>query len=325
MLAARKARVRNCAEQVRCVIEAMRWTVEEVTTLSGPEATMPSGTEGQNGQAIKLQLRGLNNILEVYGLGATPRYPEIDGPPPDRNQNTGLPINAAYALWLRAAAQSDPATRLDPSIGLALALLDANDRGEASAYEPLDQRFNSQALEKAKNVDWRRYRYSSILVPGIGPDDLTTPLSARSILNVRMAAERFAQGLAPFLVVSGGNVHPRGTRFVEALEMRKALIERFGVPPDSIIVEPYARHTTTNLRNVTRRLMAIGAPLDKDVLIVTQLEQSQYIESAEFLQRNQTELGYQPGKVGSRLSNTELTFRPSAKSAQVDPFDPLDP
>ena len=127
------------------------------------------------------------------------------------------------------------------------------------------------------------------------------------------------------IILSGASVHPKGTRFVEAVEMRKALIERFGVPAESIIIEPYARHTTTNLRNVTRRLIAMGAPLDKDALIVTYTNQSRYIESAEFASRNQKELGYLPGTVGARLSPTELIFRPSAKSLRIDPLDPLDP
>ena len=150
-------------------------------------------------------------------------------------------------------------------------------------------------------------------------------LSARGKWNVRLAAKRFADGEAPFIIFSGASVHPKGTRFVEAVEMRKALIERFGVPAEAIIIEPYARHTTTNLRNVTRRLIAMGAPLDKDSLIVTYTNQSRYIESQEFTSRNLKELGYLPGTVGARLSPTELVFRPSAKSLRIDPADPLDP
>ena len=69
----------------------------------------------------------------------------------------------------------------------------------------------------------------------------------------------------------------------------------------------------------------MGAPLDKDILIITNTGQSGYIESPEFSARNQKELGYLPGKVGTRLSPTELTFRPSAQSLRIDPADPLDP
>lgn len=71
--------------------------------------------------------------------------------------------------------------------------------------------------------------------------------------------------------------------------------------------------------------MGLGAPLDRDAIVVTNPEQSRYIESPEFAKRNELELGYQPGTVGRRLTPTEILFRPSARSARVDPSDPLDP
>ena len=107
--------------------------------------------------------------------------------------------------------------------------------------------------------------------------------------------------------------------------MRNALIDRYGVPADAILIEPYARHTTTNLRNATRLLMAMDAPMDRDAVIVCNPGQSASIESPQFVTRNQRELGYQPGQVGRRLSITELLFRPSRVSARIDPRDPLDP
>jgi hypothetical protein len=143
--------------------------------------------------------------------------------------------------------------------------------------------------------------------------------------HLRLAANRFASGDAPFIIVTGGRAHPRATRFTEAEQMRKALIERYGVSADAILIEPYARHTTTNLRNATRLLMAMGAPLAKDTLIVCNPGQSAAISNPQFIQRNLSELGYEPGKVGQRLSSTELEFRPSSLSARVDPRDPLDP
>jgi len=90
-------------------------------------------------------------------------------------------------------------------------------------------------------------------------------------------------------------------------------------------LEPYARHTTTNLRNATRRMVALGIPLDRPTLIVTDAEQSKYIESQTFSDRNRTELGYLPGAVGRRLSLYDLEFRPSRLSLRHDPRDPLDP
>ena len=120
-------------------------------------------------------------------------------------------------------------------------------------------------------------------------------------------------------------MHPRGTRFVEAVEIRRALIDRYGIPADRVILEPYARHTTTNLRNATRRMVALGFPLDRPTLIVTDAEQSKYIESQVFSDRNRAELGYLPGAVGRRLSVYDLEFRPSRLSLRDDPRDPLDP
>ena len=268
--------------------------------------------------------RGLNNILRVYGLGAKPLYPEIDGPNPATASPQAM-ATLRYAIELADAARNDPATRLDPSIALGRALLDDNDRDDAIAFESLDSRYNAGALAKAKALDWTRYRFTAIIVPGMGPDDLSTPLSPGGKLRVRLAARRLAEGLAPFIIVSGGMVHPRGTHFAEAIQMRKALVEDYGVPVDCIIVDPYARHTTTNLRNATRRLVALGAPLDRDALIVSDPEQLRYIESREFADRNQHVLGYEPGTIGTLSAPFELPFRPSHASMRVDPMDPLDP
>jgi hypothetical protein len=329
MLEARRTRITACGKDAHCAVEASLWTPAESALLAAAvEKSVKAGAftlldDGIRPE-VERELTGLNNILKVYGLGAPARYPLIDGP------TEGIPFaqsiaNISYALDLAVAGRDDPSTALDPGIGLALSLLDANDRGEAGAFEPLDGQYNAAAVAKARTIDWKRYRYTAIIIPGVGPDDLGTPLSARGKLNVRMAAQHLADGVAPFVILSGSSVHPRETRFVEALEMRKALIERFGVPADSIVIDPYARHTTTNMRNATRRLVALGAPLDRDALIVTNADQSRYIEGKEFVARNQLELGYQPGTVEKRLSPFELTFRPSLSSMRVDPMDPLDP
>jgi hypothetical protein len=161
--------------------------------------------------------------------------------------------------------------------------------------------------------------------PGVGPENPVIPLSARGKLHLQLAARRFAQGDVAFIITSGAAVHPKGSRFVEAVEMRKALVERYHIPADRIVIEPYARHTTTNLRNATRRLHAMGAPLDKPTLIVANADQSRYITSPEFAARNPAELGYDPGTIGTRHSPYEVEFLPSLHSLRVDPWDPLDP
>lgn len=327
----RHRRADGCLHVPKCLVSASIWADTEIDELSSyaarvlklqsTQTTAPD--DGVKAQVTR-ELRGLNGILRVYGLGSVPRDPRVDGPV-DVVGSAQFNATVADAVNLSDAAADDPTTALDPSMALALALLDVNDRGEAIAFEPLDTNYNAAALARAKNIDWKQYRYTAVIVLGNGPNDLSTPLSARGKLRIRVAASRFADGLAPFLIVTGGSVHPRGSKFVEALEMRKALVERFGISADAIVVEPYARYTETNFRNATRRLIALGAPLNRDALIVTDTDHTLSIESPEFMNRAHTLLGYQPGAIGSRVSPYELLFRPASVSLRVDPSDPLDP
>ncbi|WP_084455967.1 ElyC/SanA/YdcF family protein [Novosphingobium rosa] len=329
MLAARHARIDACREDAHCLMDAARWQEAEIALIAD-KALIDAAShykapdDGAKGD-IRRQLVGINAIIAVYGQGQPARYVAIDGPVTGKGTGQEALTNLRFAVELAHGGMQDPVTALDPSIAVAIALLDANDRDEPAAFEPLDAKYNAEALARAKTTPWARYRYSAIIVPGVGPEEVGVPISPRSKLNARMAAQRFADGLAPFIIVSGANVHPRGTRFVEAVQLRKALIEEFNVPAAVIVIDPYARHTTTNLRNVTRRLVAMGAPLDKDTLIVTNTEQSAMIENPDFAARNRKELGYLPGTVGKRLSPYDLVFRPSISSLRVDPLDPLDP
>jgi DUF218 domain len=93
---------------------------------------------------------------------------------------------------------------------------------------------------------------------GFGPDRMGWDLSPQGRLRVEVAARRYKDGQAPLILVSGGYVHPNQTADCEALEMKKSLIDDYGVPADSIIVEPHARHTTTNLRNAARLMYRYG-------------------------------------------------------------------
>lgn len=204
-------------------------------------------------------------------------------------------------------------------------MLDVSDRTDAIGFDPLTGGLNAAAVKRARSLDWKRWHYTAMIVTGVGPETPDTALSPFGKYHVRLAADRFARGDIALIIVTGGRAHPRATRFTEAEQMRAALIERYGVPADAIVIEPYARHTTTNLRNATRLLATLGAPLDKDALIVCNPGQSETIASAAFAQRNLAELGYVPGQVGRRWSPTELEFRPSPLSLRVDPRDPLDP
>ena len=325
LLRARQDRRDACGSDLGCLAQAMVWTSAESAALARAADASAGTAHADDGPAAqaKRELDGVNAIVRTFGLGQVPSYPQIDGAGTIDPQETRARLQAA--AWLARTPRAASAQGLDPSIEFALALLDVSDRTDAAGFEPLAGGLNAAAMKRAKGLDWKRYRYSAMIVTGVGPEVQDMALSPFGKYHLRLAANRFAAGDIPFIIVTGGRAHPRATRFVEAEEMRKALIERYGVPAEAVVIEPYARHTTTNLRNATRLLTAMGAPLDKDTVIVCNPGQSAAIESPAFVQRNLAELGYEPGKIGRRVSPTELEFRPSVQSARVDPRDPLDP
>lgn len=84
-------------------------------------------------------------------------------------------------------------------------------------------------------------------------------------MKLRLAARRFKDALAPLIVVSGGFCNSSQTLFNEALEMKRELMRAYAIPEQAILIEPFARYTTTNLHNTERLLFDIGAPLDRPV------------------------------------------------------------
>jgi hypothetical protein len=127
------------------------------------------------------------------------------------------------------------------------------------------------------------------------------------------------------VLVSGGFVHPAHTEFSEAIEMKRDLVGRLGVPAEAIIVDPHARHTTTNMRNAARLIYRYGAPFGKKAVVSTDPQQSSYIEGADFAKRCVDELGYVPYKILGRTSRFDLEFLPVIDSLESDPRDLLDP
>lgn len=247
LLAERTQQLARC-RTATCTLASARWTPAQAGLLT---AAAPAHAE-----AIERELAGLNNILSVYGQGQPPRYDAIDGPIGAAG-STRLAGDVAIAMQMSEVDASAAYAVFDRSIAVAVGLLDANDRLDAIRFEPISAGMNAAPFARARQLDWNAHPYTAIIVLGQGPDELTTPLSAGSKLRLKAAAQRYAAGDAPFLIVSGGAVHPRGTRSVEAVQMREALMARFGIPADAIIIEPYARHTTTNLRNAARLLAAL--------------------------------------------------------------------
>ncbi|PVX29371.1 YdcF family protein [Sphingomonas pokkalii] len=324
VLRARSNRRTACGQDLPCRAQALLWNDSEAETLRRAVAALPGLPSADDGTAAQAdrEIAGINQILRFYALGVSPSNP-IDGPGTISPRDHQARLQAAE--WIAGTPRAGSAQPLDPSIDYALALLDVSDRTDAIGHEPLSGGANAAAMARAKTLDWKRYRYSAMIVTGVGPEIEGEPLSPFGKYHLRLAAQRFAQGDIAFILVTGGRAHPRATPFTEADEMRKALIERYGIPADAIVSEPYARHTTTNLRNASRLLARMGVPMERETVIVCNPMQSAYIESAKFTERNAAELGYQPGRVVRRISPTELVFVAARASERIDPRDPLDP
>jgi hypothetical protein len=339
----------SCAASTRCLVEAGMMPAEdimaagdrlaEMAVSGGPlhslvtEQLRPSGRFHRHAAlddsafiraAWTDTAEGLNRLYRVYGLGEKPRYPAIDSPTHEM-ENSGYRglVRAVIETWMDGASDSDVFFTAWMRTGLDLLVI--NQRDESGRYEPMETGVNAAAFSRARTLDWSAWSYSAILVPGAGTLENERGLSAAGALRVRLAARRYHRGLAPFLIVSGGHVHPNKTPYAEAIEMKRELVERYDVPEYAVVVDPHARHTTTNLRNGVRLMHAMGAPADKDFVITTSRDQSFYIQSPVFTKRNDEELGYQPATFVSRLTPNDTVARPNLDSLHADPQDPLDP
>jgi hypothetical protein len=292
----------------------------------------PSGAyalyQKQSGEALLVNAwevcaRGLNNIVDVYGQGVPPRYPQIDSTSLDVGSADFQQRVASLATQISAEAAA-PDIFFDPSLKAALQLLSLNHRDEAARLEPMEATVNEAAVKAIPSTPWGSYSYSVIVVPGAGPGDPNIALSDAGRRRTALAAEAYHAGKAPFILVSGGYVHPSQTRFAEAIEMKKALLEDYHVPEAAILVDPHARHTTTNMRDAAREMYRYNMPMNKAALVVSDAAQVGYIAGRPFADRCLKELGYLPYQIVNP-SDTSLVFLPMAESPQQDPLDPLDP
>jgi hypothetical protein len=167
-----------------------------------------------------------------------------------------------------------------------------------------------QPLHRGRPVDVERlnraWRASGrfLIVPGYCPHfGWQTGLHPRAIARLERAEA--ADGDAT-IIVSGGAVHSDDN---EAVLMREWLLKR-GIDPARILVEPCARHTTTNLRNAGRMVLAAGA---SEALVVTSREQWLYLAHpwrSSFHLRCLVQLGYRVGELGEG-EDGHVWFRPS--------------
>lgn len=274
---------------------------------------------------------GINFCIGVYAEGKKPNYPLIDSisfvtrNPRDTNSFHPAYVSLLYNTVSVIGTQlGDTSLFFHAPLMAALQFLEMNEREQAADFEPMASGENSAALAKIRSTRWNQYKYSVILVPGAGPEDPKVPLSAEGMLRCRLAAIEYRKGAAPFIVVSGGKVHPYKTVYCEAIEMKKFLVEKLRIPASAIIIDPHARHTTTNMRNTARLMYRYGVPFDKAGITCTTRGQSTMIGTT-LIARCQKELDMVPYRNGARLNETLIEFFPLIESLHIDPFEPMDP
>lgn len=268
--------------------------------------------------------RGLNHLLNVYGLGQDPRYAEIDRVSFDVHSPTYQSRVQGQLDSLELEAEP---LFFEPTLAYAMGLLAINGRDEAGRYEPLAKGENQATINHLDEIDWTSYDYSLILVLGDSPNspgDLPN-ISLGGMARADHGVKRYQEGKAPLLVFSGGHVRPFQTPYSEAIEMKKYVMAEYGIPAEHILVDPHARHTTTNLRNVSRMVFRYGIPADKKAIVTTSDNHSAYLTGHTFAQRCLDELGYRPVVLHDRINDIEVEFSPKKISLQADAMDPLDP
>ncbi|CAH0173062.1 hypothetical protein SRABI27_01066 [Pedobacter sp. Bi27] len=338
--------VKTCKTAINCYAKALKFNNEEIAHIGNRLALLyaennalgnlvknhliPSGCYAMFAKeqhrtllvkAWEQDASAVNYAIGVYVEGNKPNYPKIDSISFSLTDKTFAELTSASA-WL--ALQGNNKLFFEPAMLFSLEALELNERNEAADYEPMAKGVNLSAINQIKKTEWKKYPYSVILVPGAGPEEKDVALSAGGMIRCRLAALQYQKGIAPFIVVSGGRVHPYKAKFSEAYEMKKFLMETLQIPESAIIMEPHARHTTTNLRNCARLMFRYGMPVDKPGLACTVKSQSYNITNL-LPERCKKELGYYPYKNGKRLSDTESEFYLNTTSLQIDFDEPLDP
>lgn len=188
------------------------------------------------------------------------------------------------------------------------------------------------AAENVATVAWlqtmlpTRPKAPLIVVPGYTPLDADTPVRLTDVAKRRLAraVEAHQDAGALGFLVTGGNVYPAHTPFNEAWEMRRWLVEHHGIPPNQVVLEPFARHSTTNLRNAGRFLLR---HVMDHAVVVTDAGQGFYFGAQDlstFRLRCKNQLGYSVGSLQPNLGFTRITFVPAPDVLRRGE-DPLDP
>ncbi len=270
----------------------------------------------------------VNSILAVYLGVQSPKYPLIDGPIYSQS-DAGYMTKIQNTLSSISTGNTENTLFFKSSLKFSLELLALNGRNEPARFQPLESGQNQAALSKINTTKWSDFPFSVIICLGDSPnspgDDPKLSEGAKS--RIPLAVERYKNKLAPFIMFTGANVFPKGSQWHEAIQMKEYLLANYPeIPESAIIVEPYARHTTTNLRNASRLIVRYKIPIDKKVIITTSKSQVDYmLDLNTFTTRNQKELGYQPMDSLIKYSLYDIQAIPNVRSLHRDAIDPLDP
>lgn len=266
--------------------------------------------------------RWVNRVIMNYTTNKGFRYAAIDSA--TFAPSSGVATEALGETLMMLWHHEDRMTVFfQPVLEVALDILFINNRDEAGRFEPMDST-NHNAYAKAGLTDWARFPYSAILLPGEGPEN-EWAMSPIGKYRCQLGAEAYRAGKAPFIIVSGGFVHPFQTPYCEAAEMKDYLVHTLGIPEEAVILEPHARHTTTNIRNANRIMLREGFPQDKRVLCVSTAGQASYILAPFFAGRCKFEMGYVPFTDVKQEDPFSLSYKIDVSSLQMDGIDPLDP
>lgn len=269
--------------------------------------------------AWKQDATAVNRIIDIYATGTVNAHCDDDVKTITDSQLTTC-INEIKSV------SSSEGLFFELSLTAVCKILAANEREkEPVLFEPLEENCNELCYKKMKSVDWKKYNYAVIMVPGNGPSDLNTPLDPGGQKRCDLGYNLWLTGKAPFILVSGGRIHPMKTKYCETEEMKKYLIQKKKVPEECIIMEPHARHTPTNFRNVSRILWR-HIPVEKASIVACEegvIDNT--FKSQDFANRCVSELGYMPVTFGNKYTSTSLEFYPNIESLQISAKDPLDP
>jgi hypothetical protein len=321
----------TCGSDIACYTSALELTDADIQTIADE---LPSALSGVLPGLAATHLRP-SGVFALFAAGTDDALVSAAW------SDTAAALSASfagYAATLDApalesvvsnviAANPDPMPFFAPLVQVVLASMIAQDRDEATLYDPLAEGENKAALQALPSVSWAAYPYTVILVPGQGPTSLGVPLDPEGQARCDLAAIRFAAKYAPYVALSGGHVHPDRTPYCEALEMKAYMMNVKGIPESAILVDPYARHTTTNVRNVSRELFRYGIPVNRPALLTTDIFQSAEVSQHPGLldMNSESTLFYLPYRALVALTPNDTCLLPSPLTLTGNGRDPLDP